>query len=220
MKIIGHRGAAGLALENTLESIKAGLKAGADVIEFDIRQTRDSKIVLSHDADLKRNFGVNLKIKDYSLRQLRTPCPNLPTLDEALKFLENKHIIIELKEYIKPELIFKITSRHPNINIKFASFDRRAIRAVKKYKPESYCYVLEHHSPFEIINHAIKMKANGIGLNYGLLNLLTYFLAKRKKLDIYIYTLNKPWIAKIIKLIYRGVDVCTDYPNKLKEAIK
>ena len=60
------------------------------------------------------------------------------------------------------------------------------------------------------------MKADGIGLNYGVINLLTYSLAKRKKLDIYIYTLNRLWIARALKFIYRDIDICTDVPNELK----
>lgn len=216
MKIIGHRGAAGLALENTLESIKAGLKAGADVIEVDIRLTRDNKIVLSHDPDLKRTYGVDLKISACTLRQLHIPCPTLPTLAEALELLRGKIVIIEPKEFIEPERIFAVTKKYPDVSVKFASFNHHAIRAVKKYAPESYCYVLEHHSPFEIINHASKMKANGIGLNYGVINPLTYFLAKRKKLHIYVYTVNKVWIARALKFIYRDIDICTDVPNELK----
>lgn len=54
MKIIGHRGAAGLALENTLESLRAGINAGAHSIEFDVRLTKDGEVVLCHDSDLKK----------------------------------------------------------------------------------------------------------------------------------------------------------------------
>lgn len=216
MKIIGHRGATGLALENTIESIKAGLNAGANIIEIDIRQTKDQHIVLNHDSDLRRCFGINLSVKNNTLRHLQLICPNLPTLEEALKILVNKTVIIELKGNMKPEIVLKITKNHPNVNIKFASFNHQHIRTIKKLSPESFCFVLEHHSPFEIINKANKMKADGIGLNYGVLNPLTYLLAKRKGLKIYTYTINKLWIANLIKLFYRDVNICTDYPDNLK----
>lgn len=220
MKIIGHRGATGLALENTIEAINAGLKAGVDIVEFDIRQTKDLKIVLNHDPDLRRTYGVDLSIKKCTLRQLRTPCPKLPTLADALKVLNNKTAIIELKEFIEPGQLYKITQKYPNVSIRYASFNHRAIRAIKKYDPNSFCYILEHHSPFEIINKTKKMKANGIGINYGLINPLTYFLAKRNNLDIYVYTLNSLWIAKIFKIIYKNIAICTDMPNKIRKVIK
>lgn len=216
MKIIGHRGAAGLALENTLPAIKKGLSAGATIIEIDIRLTRDQQVVLCHDANLSRTYGVDLKINDHSLQELRAQCPDLPTLAQALKLLTNKTAIIELKEFIEPELLFAITDKYPSVSIRFASFKHQALRAIKAHRPLSYCYVLEHHSPFEIVNTAHSLKADGIGLNYGIINLLTLLLARRKHLDIYVYTLNKLWIGRIIKFIYRNVDICTDYPDQFK----
>ena len=52
--IIGHRGAAGLAPENTLESFEAAIAAGADCIEFDVRRTSDGKGVVFHDLNVDR----------------------------------------------------------------------------------------------------------------------------------------------------------------------
>lgn len=215
MKIIGHRGAAGLALENTIESIKEGVAAKASYIEMDIHVTRDNKLVLCHDDNLKRTYGVDLKIANHSLEELQIPCPNLPTLSDALTVCRTEGVIIELKEKVDPELLLAIIKNYPDLDVRIASFNHHAIRAIKKADPDLFCYVLEHHSPFEIINHASSMKANGIGLNYGVLNPLTYLLAKRKKLHIYIYTLNRPWIAKALKWLYKDIYICTDYPNLL-----
>lgn len=215
MKIIGHRGAAGLAPENTLRAIRKGSASGADYIELDVRLTGDNKLVVNHDASLLRTYQVDLKISQHSLKQLRVPCPELPTLKEALRSVTANGVIIELKDYIKPELLLSITERFTKLDIRFASFNHQTIRDIKKYSPDSFCYILEHHSPFEIINRASNMKADGIGLNYGVLNPLTYVLARRKGLHIYIYTLNRPWIARLIKLVYGDIYVCTDYPNKL-----
>jgi glycerophosphoryl diester phosphodiesterase len=52
--IIGHRGAAAVAPENTLVSFERALKDGADGIEFDVRLARDRVPVIIHDATLKR----------------------------------------------------------------------------------------------------------------------------------------------------------------------
>lgn len=215
MKIIGHRGAAGLALENTIESIREGVAAGADFIEFDVRMTRDHMLILNHDPSLVRTYGVNLNVSEHTLKELRVPCPTLPTLETALKACKTDGVIIELKEFIEPERVLAVTKKFPNLDIRFASFNHHFIRALKKISPQSFCYVLEHHSPFEIINRAAKMKADGVALNYGVLNPLTYLLAKRKKLHIYIYTLNKPWVATLLSWLYKDVYICTDYPDKL-----
>lgn len=52
--IIGHRGAAAVAPENTLVSFERALRDGADGIEFDVRLARDSVPVVIHDPTLRR----------------------------------------------------------------------------------------------------------------------------------------------------------------------
>src|SRR3954452_12059164 len=52
--IIGHRGAAAVAPENTLVSFERALRDGADGIEFDVRLARDGVPVIIHDATLRR----------------------------------------------------------------------------------------------------------------------------------------------------------------------
>src|SRR5690606_19628896 len=53
-KIIGHRGAAGSAFENSVEGIKKALELKPDAIEIDVWQTADGEIVVFHDAFLER----------------------------------------------------------------------------------------------------------------------------------------------------------------------
>jgi len=214
MKIIGHRGAKGLALENTIESIQAGVKTKADLLEFDVWPTLDNQLVLNHDPTLKRPHKVDLKIADYSLKELRIPCPNIPTLEEALKACRSTGVIIEFKTFIDPKLIFNVTDKFPKLDIKITSYSHKLIRAIKKERPDFFCYVLEHFSPFEIVNHASKIHADGIGLNFWLMNPLTYYLAMQKNLKIYTYTVNRPFIAKFLQKLYKDIDICTDYPNR------
>ncbi|MCW9041465.1 MAG: glycerophosphodiester phosphodiesterase, partial [Flavobacteriales bacterium] len=44
--ITGHRGAAGLAPENTLAAIQLAIELGVDRIEIDVQQTKDNKIIV------------------------------------------------------------------------------------------------------------------------------------------------------------------------------
>jgi glycerophosphoryl diester phosphodiesterase len=53
-RVIGHRGAAGLAPENTLVSFHRARADGADVLELDVHATADGEIVVLHDAALDR----------------------------------------------------------------------------------------------------------------------------------------------------------------------
>ena len=43
--IVGHRGAKGVKPENTIPAIEYGIKSGADIIEVDVRRTKDNHII-------------------------------------------------------------------------------------------------------------------------------------------------------------------------------
>src|SRR2546428_13622015 len=54
VRVVGHRGAAALAPENTIAAFEAGLRAGVDAIEFDVQRTADGVPVVLHDDTLDR----------------------------------------------------------------------------------------------------------------------------------------------------------------------
>lgn len=53
-RVFGHRGAAGVAPENTLASFRRARADGADVFELDVHGTADGEIVVLHDPTLER----------------------------------------------------------------------------------------------------------------------------------------------------------------------
>lgn len=55
-EIYSHRGAAGLAPENTIPAIETALNIGVDVIDIDVGLTKDGVIVASHDPTLSHHF--------------------------------------------------------------------------------------------------------------------------------------------------------------------
>ena len=109
--IIGHRGAKGLAPENTLPAFRAGIAAGADGVEFDVQRTVDGHLVVFHDDDLKRLAGVDGRIVKSTLAMLREldvgryAGPQyagevIPTLDEVLDTLPDDCFLnIEAKRF-------------------------------------------------------------------------------------------------------------------------
>ena len=80
--IVGHRGAAGLAPENTLAAFRKACELGVDAVELDVFLTADDNIAVHHDytlkpettrtADGKWLSRSGLAIKDLTLAQLKT----------------------------------------------------------------------------------------------------------------------------------------------------
>jgi glycerophosphoryl diester phosphodiesterase len=69
--VIGHRGAAAVAPENTVASFREGLRAGADRIELDVRLSRDGRPVVIHDSTLDRTTDGTGAVSDHSWDELR-----------------------------------------------------------------------------------------------------------------------------------------------------
>jgi glycerophosphoryl diester phosphodiesterase len=61
--IIGHRGAAGERIENTLASFRLAIEQGADWLELDVQFAADGELVVVHDWDLRRLAGSALLIE-------------------------------------------------------------------------------------------------------------------------------------------------------------
>lgn len=68
--IIGHRGAAAVAPENTLSSFERALADGADGIEFDVRLASDGVPVVIHDPTLRRTALRRGRVSSFSSTEL------------------------------------------------------------------------------------------------------------------------------------------------------
>lgn len=103
--VIGHRGAADLAPENTLRSLRAALAAGVDLIEFDVLALASGDLVLAHSDDLfEVSHGTARgRVRDLSLSALREIAPDLPTLDDALSFFVEEAPAVGLHVDIKSD---------------------------------------------------------------------------------------------------------------------
>jgi glycerophosphoryl diester phosphodiesterase len=97
-RIIGHRGAAGHAPENTLISLRTAATLGARCVEFDIHLSSDGVPVLLHDDTLDRTTNGKGPVAAHGVDQLRTldagswfgdgfAGERLPTLEDAIRLL-------------------------------------------------------------------------------------------------------------------------------------
>lgn len=114
--VVGHRGCAAHAPENTLAALTMGLTAGAHAVEFDVRATADGVVVLMHDSTIDRTTGGTGHVHQLTLaqlRQARTPDGQpVPTLDEALATVGHAPVLIELKTPAASAETLRLLRRH------------------------------------------------------------------------------------------------------------
>ncbi len=80
-KVIGHRGAAAYAPENTLASFREARTRGARWVEIDVKLTADLVPILMHDASLKRTTGVDRRVVETAAADLPG---DVPTFEQAI----------------------------------------------------------------------------------------------------------------------------------------
>lgn len=95
--VVAHRGGALLGPENTAATFAAAAAAGADMLETDLRLTRDGHLVCVHDADLKRLTGDPRAVAGTDLATLRAILSDLLTLEEALLASQPLNVLLDVK---------------------------------------------------------------------------------------------------------------------------
>lgn len=224
MLVIGHRGAAGLAPENTLEALRAGVKAGADMLEFDIRLTRDGIPVLVHDFHTIRTHRQRSIISRSTLLELqeRTADKNtIVTLETVLdEFFGEIVLNIELKGRgtgkVAAQLLRDkfITADDDWDNVLFSSFKGGELYAVRRVSSDANLAILQNQNPFIFIAYVRPLKLAAVGFHRLYINPFALQIAQRAKLFTYTYTVNRPHAALL--LAEQGLDgVVTDHPDRI-----
>ena len=100
--VIGHRGAAGLAPENTLASFSQAVRLGVDAVELDVHRSADGHLVVMHDERVDRTTNGKGQVAATTLAALRRldagGGERIPTLDEVLEAVPTRIAVnIELK---------------------------------------------------------------------------------------------------------------------------
>jgi glycerophosphoryl diester phosphodiesterase len=122
IKMIAHRGVSGLERENTCPAfVAAGVKSYYG-IETDVHITKDGKVIVVHDDDLKRIAGLDMVVEESTFDELRAvklkDTDNvteradlfLPSLDEYINICKkyDKQAILELKNKMQPQEVWMI----------------------------------------------------------------------------------------------------------------
>jgi len=161
--IVGHRGAAKEKPENTLISFEYAIELGIEIVECDVRETKDGELIISHDENLKRLIGIDVKISDLNLEEIkrfRIENEPIPTLKEVLALVQNKcGLFIEIKEPPSTEKVIKAIKETTNSTdwLAVISFYEEALKLVKTIDPKITTGLIYSKPPGKIIE-AKKLK--------------------------------------------------------------
>lgn len=223
IKFISHRGNdVGINYpENSKESILEVLNRDyISGVEFDVRMTKDKRIVVVHDNTIALSSNGNGLISKTRLKQLEkynfgtiTNPLKIATLEDILSNINcDKEIIIEIKEEAKRyrkvvNVIYDIIKNYSNLNIKICSFNYKLVEYFKCKYPNVNVGLL-----VGIKMNLDKEISNFDFCSVSIINYKKYLNCK----NLYIWTINEKAIFDdITKVVLGDFSVISDVCKKL-----
>ena len=149
-KMIAHRGAAKVWVENSLPAFRNSAALSYWGIETDIHCTKDGNFIITHDDDTARVTGKSYVVEETDFDQLRNDARLLglegddaimPTLEEYISTCKsgNKICVLELKNRMPEEAIERIIEKIKALGylerVVFISFSHTNMRIIRKLLP-------------------------------------------------------------------------------------
>ena len=231
---VAHRGESFLAPENTMAAFNLAWKLGADAVEFDVHLTRDGKLAVSHDKDLKRITGQRVVIAESTLAELQAldvgrwkgaqfAGERVPAIEQVLATVpEGKRLFIEVKvgpEAVPPLVAAVRASGKKPAQLVVISFNADALAEAKRRLPELKMYYLAGQKQDEktgkwtppldeVLRTAKEIHADGVDVQ-AKPTFDAAFVRKAREagFEVHAWTVDDPDLAR--QLIGLGVDGIT-----------
>nr|WP_299070365.1 glycerophosphodiester phosphodiesterase family protein [uncultured Allomuricauda sp.] len=226
-KIVAHRGGAALSTENSMDAIKKSLRLGVDIVEIDVRMSKDGHLVLMHDKSVNRTTDGKGSVNNLNLEEIQKLSLNnssqkegIPTLNEVFSLISghNTQLLIEVKtgknySDTLEKLAHTIKEKNMEKQVLVFSFNKAFCEELKKRFPELTVgvFLLKPSSIMKLPN------VDAIGVEYHSLLLFGSWLKKLKEKYNSVYAWNVNSRSSMQRLMDEKIDgIITDDPKKLQ----
>ena len=221
VKMVSHRGAGKVWVENSRPAFENAAKCSYWGIETDIHCTKDGKFILIHDDTTDRVTECSMKVEETDFETLRNThlvgldgdAARLPTLAEYVNACKSgdKYAVLELKNQMPIGEIEKIISELEALEYLdktvFISFSFTNMESIKALRPNQHAqYLINREKVDEKVQKAIELGVD-IDIRYTQLTPAILDAMHRAGLCVNVWTVNDPDDAKA--LIEMGVDYIT-----------
>jgi glycerophosphoryl diester phosphodiesterase len=221
-QVIAHRGASGLAYENSASAFRLAVESGADGIELDIHATADGALVVHHDP-VVQGLG---RIADHTTAEIgRVRLPNgeaLPVLADVLRLVDGVDVWIEVKSLPAryDARLFEAIDQGPTpARYAVHGFDHRIVARLGQARPSLSrgvllsSYLLDPVSVLEGTG-ARTLWQDSQQVDQDLLSLM-----HRNRFRVIAWTANEA--AEIRRLADLSVDgICTNFPDRTRSLLQ
>ena len=233
--VIGHRGAACCAPENTLAGFRKAKELGCRWVEFDVRLTADGRPVVLHDNRLERTTTGCGSVSGMTLAEVRRhdagswfdprfAGERVPKLEEAVAFLNELGLgaNVELKAVRGVEAatgasvadILARAWRGDPAHLLVSSFQHAVLAAVRDRASQLARGLLFHRVPRSWLRVAMALRCATIHVDHQWLRPTTAVEIRRAGFPLLAYTVNIPQRAKTL-FDWGVTSVISDAPHRL-----
>jgi len=218
--IIAHRGASAYEPENTLRSVKKALELGADMVEVDVRASRDGHVVVMHDAVVDRTTNGKGYVKGMTLEDLKKLNAGLgesiPTLREVAELIGRKaQLVVEIKvSEIEKRVLQIIKENELDRQTLITSFYHPILKRVKELNPNIRTGAIIASRPIKAAQLAMDANSDALFPRHIYVDPQMVEEAHRQDLAVYPWTVDT--LNEIDPLIKMGVNgIVTNKPDVL-----
>jgi len=237
-RVIGHRGAAGLAPENTPASFRKAAALGARWVEFDVHLSKDSVPVILHDDTVERTSDGRGAVAALDLAELKRldagrwfapefAGERIPTLVETFALLETLDLgaAIEIKpspgaaEATATAVLELVLARWPEQlpPPMVSSFDRAALARARDVAPGVMRALLVREVPTDWRAEMDRLGCTALHASHRTLGAAAVRAVAQTGIPLFAYTVNEP--ARAAELFAWGVaSVFSDRPDLVAAA--
>jgi len=225
MLVIGHRGAAGYAPENTLRSFSRAIELGVDYVEADLQLTRDGEIVVFHDKLLDRVTNASGYLRDRDFEDLREDArigdERIPSLRELCDLLRGTSVGL-MAEVVTPgaetPALRIIDERLGLSRCLVASFHHDVLRNVRATAPDVDTIALVEGAPIDPVRMLADCGATCAGLGFDSIRADQVSLLREAGARVLAWTVNDA--REISRAASMGVDgVISDFPDRVRAGL-
>jgi glycerophosphoryl diester phosphodiesterase len=232
--VIGHRGAAGLAPENTLPSFQRALDWRCPMIELDVHLAspgaKEQELVVIHDEKLSRTTSGKGLVSEHTLTELRTLDAGegalIPTLTEVFMLLQAHEAQFDQRVALNVELkgagtgveVAHWLASMPVWPVVVSSFNHEELAMFRTLDAHTPVAPLFDKYRKNWLETAQALEAVGVNLSLKLARQQTVEEISEAGFPVSVYTVNDPGVA--LKLNALGVKgIFTDRPDLLMPAL-
>lgn len=222
--IIGHRGGAGPACENSLAAFRNAAGRGdarCDGVELDIQVASDGAFVVHHDPILRAGGEIGNLALDL-VRKDRLPDGSvIPTLPEVFSIVGELSVFIEVKnlpESHDKQLLTLVRSEPRPDRLHVHSFDHRIVARLKRKSPVLSTGVLSSSYPIDPIAQVREAGASTLWQAWELIDRPLVEACAAAGVSLIAWTVNSSTQAR--RLVDLGVTIlCGDWPDRLRQPL-